>query len=45
MDKKVLIILNEENRSEQLNFICPLKKKCCKKYKKNGVYCKKCPKS
>jgi hypothetical protein len=20
------------------------KKKCCKKYKKNGMYCKKCPK-
>ncbi len=23
---------------------CQLKKKCCKKYKKFGVYCKKCPK-
>lgn len=24
---------------------CESKKKCCKKYKKKGIHCKKCPKN
>lgn len=27
-----------------LNCSCSKKKECCKKYKKKGVHCKKCPK-
>jgi hypothetical protein len=37
--------------SEGMNFVancslemCGKKKKCCKKYKKKAVHCKKCPK-
>lgn len=26
------------------NCACAKKKECCKKYKKKGVHCKKCPK-
>lgn len=26
------------------NCSCESKKKCCKKYKKKGMHCKKCPK-
>lgn len=26
------------------NCSCSKKKECCKKYKKKGVHCKKCPK-
>lgn len=26
------------------NCDCSNKKKCCKKYKKKGIHCKKCPK-
>ncbi len=26
------------------NCSCDKKKECCKKYKKKGVHCKKCPK-
>lgn len=40
------IQLYSDKNSCDLDFNCFLsnKKKCCKKYKKNGVYCKKCPK-
>jgi len=24
--------------------VCSSKKKCCKKFKKKGIHCKKCPK-
>lgn len=38
------ILLNDEqDLCSEADFECK-KKKCCKKYKKSGTYCKKCPK-
>ncbi|MFN5981989.1 MAG: hypothetical protein ACK479_00885 [Fluviicola sp.] len=34
----------ETNELTCLNCSCSKKKECCKKYKKKGYHCKKCPK-
>ncbi|WP_291724718.1 hypothetical protein [Bernardetia sp.] len=36
--------LNAEDESFCQSFGCSKKDKCCKKYKKKGNHCKKCPK-
>lgn len=47
------MVLKEKNELETPIFVpfscgdncaCAKKKNCCKKYKKKGVHCKKCPK-
>lgn len=47
------MVLKEKNELESstlevfncgINCTCSKKKNCCKKYKKKGVHCKKCPK-
>lgn len=44
--KQQLIPSNEFEKAliHCLNCSCDKKKDCCKKYKKKGVHCKKCPK-
>lgn len=42
------VTLQQSNLPQSLqscaNCSCDRKKDCCKKYKKKGVHCKKCPK-
>jgi hypothetical protein len=44
--KQENIIKTLDAKFMQNAFVCDCsnKKKCCKKYKKKGVHCKKCPK-
>jgi hypothetical protein len=43
--KKIDIFTVQKNKFAGCeNCSCEKKKDCCKKYKKKGVHCKKCPK-
>ncbi len=44
MKHKEVFLTQKSKFSSCENCSCEKKKDCCKKYKKKGVHCKKCPK-